>query len=119
VSEANWMRFSGNAKRSPLPAVWAPSPRGWRVSTCGACSVSPVERYAAQLLPYVAEEPHSYNAEIHAQRLAGPFEWRMRASFELGWRECWYRVISSIHFNRQMLFVRHVFTHKEYDKWKS
>ena len=29
-----------------------------------------------------------------------------------------YRVISSIHFNRQMLFIRHVFTHKEYDKWK-
>jgi mRNA interferase HigB len=26
------------------------------------------------------------------------------------------RVISSIHFNRQMLFVRHVFTRKEYDK---
>jgi len=29
-----------------------------------------------------------------------------------------YRVISSIHFNRQMLFIRHVFAHKEYDKWK-
>jgi mRNA interferase HigB len=29
-----------------------------------------------------------------------------------------YRVIASVHFNRQMLFVRHVLTHKEYDKWK-
>jgi mRNA interferase HigB len=29
-----------------------------------------------------------------------------------------FRVIASIHFNRQMLFVRHVFTHKEYDRWK-
>lgn len=41
--------------------------------------------------------------------------------FDIGGNK--YRVISSIHFNRQMLFVRHVFTHKEthkeYDKWKS
>lgn len=29
-----------------------------------------------------------------------------------------YRVIAAVHFNRQMLFVRHVFTHKEYDRWK-
>lgn len=26
-------------------------------------------------------------------------------------------LIATIHFNRQMLFVRHVFTHKEYDRW--
>jgi mRNA interferase HigB len=29
-----------------------------------------------------------------------------------------YRIVSAIHFNQQKLFVRHVFTHKEYDKWK-
>lgn len=32
-----------------------------------------------------------------------------------------YRVIARIHFNRQMLFIRFVLTHREYDrdKWKS
>ncbi len=32
-----------------------------------------------------------------------------------------YRVIARIHFNRQMVFVRFVLTHREYDKdkWKS
>jgi mRNA interferase HigB len=29
-----------------------------------------------------------------------------------------YRLVATIHFNRQMLFIRHVLTHKEYDKWK-
>lgn len=29
-----------------------------------------------------------------------------------------YRIISAIHFDTQKLFVRYVFTHKEYDKWK-
>jgi mRNA interferase HigB len=29
-----------------------------------------------------------------------------------------FRLIVAIHFNRQMAFVRHVFTHKEYDAWK-
>ena len=29
-----------------------------------------------------------------------------------------YRVIAAIHFNRQMLFVRHVLTHRQYDSWK-
>lgn len=29
-----------------------------------------------------------------------------------------YRIISAIHFDQQKLFVRHVFTHKEYDKWR-
>tara|TARA_Y100000588_G_scaffold332870_1_gene371409 strand:- start:289 stop:576 length:288 start_codon:yes stop_codon:yes gene_type:complete len=30
------------------------------------------------------------------------------------------RLIASIHFNRQKLFIRHILTHKEYDKnkWK-
>ena len=32
-----------------------------------------------------------------------------------------YRVIARIHFNRQMVFIRFVLTHREYDKekWKS
>ena len=31
-----------------------------------------------------------------------------------------YRLVVAIHFNTQMLFVRHVLTHAEYDtgKWK-
>ncbi|RYF38118.1 MAG: type II toxin-antitoxin system HigB family toxin [Comamonadaceae bacterium] len=36
--------------------------------------------------------------------------------FDIGGNK--YRVIAAVHFNRQMLFIRHVFTHKEYDKWK-
>lgn len=29
-----------------------------------------------------------------------------------------YRIVSAVHFNSQKLYVRHVLTHKEYDKWK-
>lgn len=29
-----------------------------------------------------------------------------------------YRLIAAIHFDRQMLFIRHVFTHAEYDRWR-
>ncbi|MCE3607590.1 type II toxin-antitoxin system HigB family toxin [Massilia sp. P8910] len=29
-----------------------------------------------------------------------------------------YRIVTSIHFNSQQLFIRHVFTHKDYNKWK-
>jgi len=29
-----------------------------------------------------------------------------------------YRVIASIHFNTQTVYLRHVFTHQEYSKWK-
>ena len=29
-----------------------------------------------------------------------------------------YRIIAAIHFNRQLLFIREVLTHKEYDAWK-
>ncbi len=36
--------------------------------------------------------------------------------FDLGGNK--YRVISAIHFNRQTLFIRHVFTHKEYNRWE-
>ena len=32
-----------------------------------------------------------------------------------------YRLIASVHFNRSKIYIRHVLTHKEYDKgdWKS
>lgn len=36
--------------------------------------------------------------------------------FDLGGNK--YRVIAAIHFDRQMLYVRHVFTHVEYDRWR-
>lgn len=36
--------------------------------------------------------------------------------FDIGGNK--FRLVAAIHFNRQMTFVRHVFTHKEYDKWK-
>lgn len=36
--------------------------------------------------------------------------------FDIGGNK--YRLIAAIHFNRQMLFIRHVFTHKEYSQWK-
>jgi mRNA interferase HigB len=29
-----------------------------------------------------------------------------------------YRIVAAIHFNTQVMYIRHVFTHKEYDKWK-
>jgi len=28
-----------------------------------------------------------------------------------------YRVITVIHYNRQRAYIRHVFTHPEYDDW--
>lgn len=36
--------------------------------------------------------------------------------FDIGGNK--FRVVAAIHFNRQMLFVRHVFTHRQYDRWK-
>jgi mRNA interferase HigB len=30
-----------------------------------------------------------------------------------------YRLIAAIHYNRQILFIRHVFTHPQYDRWKA
>jgi mRNA interferase HigB len=29
-----------------------------------------------------------------------------------------FRLIAAIHFNVQKLYMRHIFTHKEYDRWK-
>lgn len=28
-----------------------------------------------------------------------------------------FRIVAAIHFDKQRLYVRHVFTHKEYDTW--
>ena len=28
-----------------------------------------------------------------------------------------YRVVTAIHYNRQKVYIRHVFTHPEYDRW--
>lgn len=28
-----------------------------------------------------------------------------------------FRLIAAVHFDRQLLFVRHLFTHAEYDRW--
>lgn len=28
-----------------------------------------------------------------------------------------FRVVATIHFDRQKMFIRHVLTHKEYDEW--
>jgi mRNA interferase HigB len=36
--------------------------------------------------------------------------------FDIGGNK--YRIVVAIHFDKKKLFVRHVFTHKEYDKWK-
>lgn len=35
--------------------------------------------------------------------------------FDIGGNK--FRLVTAVHFNRQMVFIRHVFTHKEYDKW--
>lgn len=29
-----------------------------------------------------------------------------------------YRIVAASHFDRQTLFIRHVFTHSEYDDWR-
>lgn len=29
-----------------------------------------------------------------------------------------YRLVAAVHFNRQMLFIRNVLTHKAYDDWR-
>ena len=36
--------------------------------------------------------------------------------FDIGGNK--YRIVAAIHFNRQMLFVRHVFTHAQYERWR-
>jgi mRNA interferase HigB len=35
--------------------------------------------------------------------------------FDIGGNK--FRIVAAIHFNKQRLYVRHVFTHKEYDAW--
>lgn len=29
-----------------------------------------------------------------------------------------FRLVAAIHFNKQRLYIRHVFTHKQYDEWR-
>ena len=36
--------------------------------------------------------------------------------FDIGGNK--YRLITAIHFNHQVIFIRHVFTHAQYDKWR-
>lgn len=36
--------------------------------------------------------------------------------FDIGGNK--FRIVAAIHFDRQRLYVRHVFTHQEYDSWK-
>ena len=36
--------------------------------------------------------------------------------FDIGGNKC--RVVAAIHFNRQILYVRQVLMHAEYDRWK-
>lgn len=36
--------------------------------------------------------------------------------FDIGGNK--YRLVTAIHFNRQMAFIRQVLTHTEYDDWK-
>jgi len=36
--------------------------------------------------------------------------------FDIGGNK--YRIGAAVHFDRQMLFVRHVLTHAEYDNWR-
>ena len=36
--------------------------------------------------------------------------------FDIGGNK--FRLVAVVHFNVQKLYVRHVLTHKEYDKWK-
>jgi mRNA interferase HigB len=35
--------------------------------------------------------------------------------FDIGGNK--YRLIAAVHFDRQLLYVRHVMTHAEYDRW--
>src|SRR5258708_1903879 len=35
--------------------------------------------------------------------------------FDIGGNK--FRLVVAIHFNRERIYVRHVFTHAEYDKW--
>jgi mRNA interferase HigB len=35
--------------------------------------------------------------------------------FDIGGNK--YRLVAAIHFDRQIAYIRHVFTHAEYDRW--
>jgi mRNA interferase HigB len=63
----------------------------------------------------VESRPFSNFAEIKATFNATD-KVDMYYIFDIGGNK--YRIVSAIHFDQQKLFVRHVFTHTEYDKWK-
>ncbi|MEO5566440.1 MAG: type II toxin-antitoxin system HigB family toxin [Luteimonas sp.] len=35
--------------------------------------------------------------------------------FDIGGNK--YRIVAAVHFNRRLVYVRHVFTHAQYDRW--
>jgi mRNA interferase HigB len=35
--------------------------------------------------------------------------------FDIGGNK--FRLVAAVHFDRQILYIRHVFTHAEYDRW--
>jgi len=43
-------------------------------------------------------------------------KWGNYYVFDIGGNK--YRIVAAIHFDHQKLYVLHVYTHKEYDKWK-
>ena len=65
----------------------------------------------------VAIEKHSFRSFAELKRMFGAVD---KVGdyfvFDLGGNK--YRVIAAIHFKTQTLFVRDVFTHKEYDDWR-
>src|SRR5882724_3083753 len=53
---------------------------------------------------------HQIRATFGAADYLAPF-----TIFDVGGNK--YRVITVIHYNRRCVYVRHVFTHSEYDRW--
>lgn len=61
-------------------------------------------------------EAGSFNSYGDLKRTYGSVD-RVRAFyvFNIGGNK--FRLVAAIHFNRQIAFIRHVFTHREYDAW--
>ncbi len=79
----------------------------------------PVAEQALRLWFSIAERASWRSpAEIRAHFASASFVANDRVVFDIGGNK--YRLIAVIHFDREMVFVRHVLTHKEYDegKWK-
>lgn len=85
-----------------------------------------------QLRQFWAIHPHSTNALLHwhtvlthtratefsaLKAVFNSVDWvQGYAVFNVGGNK--YRVITDIVFRSQTVFIKHVFTHKEYDLWK-